>query len=334
MKNRFLTLALEEVGLAPATEVPDVDIDLLLEEVQADQEEGEAMAAELAAATEGQEGLEALVSSMEAALADPNYSPREYQLQVDHAQTLLARIGCSLGGSLSCESTDGAVASKEAFSDKAKKRGKVVADGVKRVIAWLQEFISTKLAKMRNGLDSLKAKCQKAKAEGKKYESNATAEVEMTVPEGTPAKSANFNGYIADTMAGLEVILAAGKHLDSVADADIGEFLDKTISDVNAKISGLPGKPELQRNGYVAYKKAGQLQEVSSGSSAEELLGANEKVVDETVKLTKEGLATLSSMETKYNGSNKALAANKLSSMFASLAQYSSMLMTCAASAV
>ena len=146
-KKAFLALALEEVGLV-AGETPvgtvheeyaDATVDDILEEAEAEQEEVAEKVAEIDAASEVQEGLEALVASMESALADPNYSAREYQLQVSHAATLLGRIGLGLPAGLSCESTDGAEAAKEGFADKAKKIGKAVSDALKKFFAWLVE---------------------------------------------------------------------------------------------------------------------------------------------------------------------------------------------------
>ena len=139
MKNNFLKLALEEAGLVESANTPELEE--LVEQQAAEDDEVAEKAAELDAVEEVQEGLEALVSSMEAALADPHYSPREYQLQVSHAATLLGRIGLSLPTGLSCESTDGASDAKDSFADKAKKLGKVAAEYAKKFLAWLKDVL-------------------------------------------------------------------------------------------------------------------------------------------------------------------------------------------------
>src|SRR5574343_2029774 len=102
-KKSILAASLEEAGLVePASTIvttgtdDGAEIEDLLAEQQADVDAVGDAVAEIDTAVEVQEGLEALVSSMEAALADPRFTPREYQLQVNHAQALLARIGCGV----------------------------------------------------------------------------------------------------------------------------------------------------------------------------------------------------------------------------------------------
>src|SRR5574343_1132392 len=170
-KKSILAASLEEAGLVePASTIvttgtdDGAEIDKLLEQQEADVDAFVDASAEINTVAEVKEGLESLVASMEAALVDPNYSPREYQLQVNHAQALLARIGCGVGAGLSCESTDGANDAKESFADKAKKLGKVIAESIRKFIAWLKE----KCVAMRTRIQALAMKA-KERFRGRKW---------------------------------------------------------------------------------------------------------------------------------------------------------------------
>lgn len=199
MKNDFLKLALEEAGLVETENTPELEE--LVEQQVAEDEEVAEKAEELEKVEEVQEGLEALVASMESALADPYYSPREYQLQVSHAATLLKRIGLGLPAGLSCESTDGAEAAKEGFADKAKKLGKVAADYAKKFLAWLKDVMRAALARCRALYGKIAAK---QKTPGFKEAIPAGAEYEV---EGA------WDGFEFDPKDPARLTSEAGKYL-------------------------------------------------------------------------------------------------------------------------
>ena len=176
MKHNFLTIALEEAGLVePAVEPTAVSEQEIVEFVESASADTEAMAektAELDNVIEVQEGLEALVTSMESALADPNYSAREYRLQVSHAAALLGRIGLGLPAGYSCESTDGAEAAKEGFADKAKKLGKVVLEYIKKLLEWIRDTAVAKFKRTKEVFGKLAVRQKKAVEEDQWFAGN------------------------------------------------------------------------------------------------------------------------------------------------------------------
>ena len=198
MKHDFLTLALEEAGLTEQAVEPtaasEQELEELLEAQTVEDNEVAEKAEELEEVVVVQEGLEALVASMESALMDPNYSPREYRLQVSHAAALLGRIGLSLPTGLSCESTDGAEAAKEGFADKAKKLGKVVLEYIKKLLEWIRDTAVAKFKRTKELFDKLAARQKKAVEADQWF-----AGEEFTMPrcwDGAKFDPRNPTGYV------------------------------------------------------------------------------------------------------------------------------------------
>ena len=250
-------MAMEEAGLEVETPVgatpiaAEEEVAALDEVVDAGEDEGAELVKGVEAVTEVQEGLEALVASMESALADPYYSPREYQLQVNHAQALLKRLGIGGSPTISTESIDSARLSMESFAEKAKKLGKVVAEYIKKFIEWIQ-------TKFKAGL---KALSNKARAVVKMAKSIAFKEVEFEYEIHDFAAGFEFDPNEPTTVLSnaYSVLYDFNEHGTEIANKIVdaikaGErnFEDKVLEDFEEVANQLfskyklPGKPKLE----------------------------------------------------------------------------------------
>ena len=255
MKNNFLKMALEEAGLEVETPevlstVDEKEIEKLDEVVDGSIAEATGLVNEVETVQEVQAGLEALVASMEAALADPYYSPREYQLQVNHAQALLAKLGIGSSPTISTESVESAQLSMESFAEKAKKLGKVVAEYIRKFVEWIK-------TKFKSGFNALQRKTQ---AVYKMVRSAVFKEVEFEYEIHDFAEGFEFDPNHADKYVtaainilngfNKESVKVVNKAIDSLKagsrDFEEAVFADfKQIVDRLLEGTKLPGNPQF-----------------------------------------------------------------------------------------